>query len=65
MNVQKISNMVELVRSVEMLENFPCDNCRLFYLSRKWFDALAGVEVVSEALDSLQKEISLKMQDLS
>ena len=27
MDVKKISNMVELVRSVEMSENLPCENC--------------------------------------
>ena len=57
--------MVELVRSVEMLENLPCDNCRLFYLSRKWFDVKAGSVVVYEALDSLHKKILLMEQDLS
>ena len=57
MNVQKVSNMVELVRSVEMSANLPCEYCRLFYFSRKWFDIGAGNKAVSEALDSLQRTI--------
>ena len=54
-DVQKISNVVELVCSVEMSKNLPCENCRLFYFSRKWFDIGAGNKAVSEAVDSLQR----------
>ena len=57
MNVQKISNMVELVRSVEMSENLPCENCMQFYISRKWFDVGAGNKAFSEAFDSVQRKI--------
>ena len=53
-NVPKISNMAELVRIVEMSKNLPCEDCRLFYFSQKWFDLGAGDKAVSEELDSLE-----------
>ena len=57
MNVQKVSNMVELVRCVEMSENLPCENCMQFYLSQTWFDVGAGCKAYSEALDSVHRKI--------
>ena len=54
MNVQKVSNMVELVRSIEMSENLPCENCMQFYLSQTWFDVRAGLDSVHRKIDDIE-----------